>query len=236
MEYETVRTMPRIGDKVPEFKATTTQGSVLFPSDYSGKWVILFSHPSDFTPVCTSEFMLFGSMAPEFEKLNCRLVGLSVGSLYSHIAWLKNIHEKVEFKGLKNVRMNFPLIDDISMNVARMYGMIHPGESDTKAVRALFFIDPKGVIRAIVYYPMALGRNFDEMKRVLVGLQTIDRCGVALPADWRPGDEVMVANPPTYEQAQERMEHQPAGTVCSDWFFCMRPLSKEEAEKAGRRM
>lgn len=153
--------MPRIGDPAPEFKAVTTQGDINFPSDYKGKWVILFSHPADFTPVCTSEFMTFASMEEEFKELNTELVGLSVDGLYSHIAWLRTIKEKIEYKGMKNVEVKFPLIEDISMEVANKYGMLQPGESNTKAVRAVFFIDPKGIIRTIIYYPLSLGRNFD---------------------------------------------------------------------------
>lgn len=136
-------TMPRIGDKAPDFKAVTTQGEIDFPKDYKGKWVILFSHPADFTPVCTSEFMTFATREKEFEDANCKLVGLSVDGLYSHIAWLRTVKEKIEYKGMKNVEIKFPLIEDITMNVAKKYGMIQPGESSTKAVRAVFFIDPR---------------------------------------------------------------------------------------------
>lgn len=141
---EQVLPIPRIGDKVPEFKAITTQGEINFPADYKDKWVILFSHPADFTPVCTSEFMTFVRMEPEFNALNCQLVGLSIDGLYSHIAWLRTIKEKIEFKGMKNMEVKFPLIEDITMEVAKKYGMIQPGQSSTKAVRAVFFIDPKG--------------------------------------------------------------------------------------------
>lgn len=178
--------MPRIGDKAPGFEAVTTQGKISFPDDFKGKWKILFSHPADFTPVCTSEFMTFASRAKEFEALNTQLIGLSVDGLYSHIAWLRTIQEKIEYKGMKNVEVKFPLIEDITMEIARKYGMIQPGESATQAVRAVFFIDPKNIIRTIIYYPLSLGRNFDELKRVLVGLQTTDEFGVALPADWQP--------------------------------------------------
>jgi len=175
--------MPRIGDKAPEFKAVTTQGEINFPSDFKGSWVILFSHPADFTPVCTSEFMTFATMEEKFAKANCKLVGLSVDGLYSHIAWLRTIKEKIEYKGMKNVEVKFPLIEDITMEVAKKYGMIQPGESSTKAVRAVFFIDPKGIIRAIIYYPLSLGRNFDELYRALIAMQTADAFSVATPAD-----------------------------------------------------
>lgn len=231
MENETMNTMPRIGDVAPSFEATTTQGKIQFPEEYKGKWIILFSHPADFTPVCTSEFMTFGSMADEFEALNCQLVGLSIDGLYSHIAWLRTIREKIEYKGMKHVEVRFPLIDDVSMHVAKMYGMLQPGESKTQAVRAVFFIDPKGIIRAVIYYPLALGRNFDEIKRVLIGLQTADKFGVALPADWRPGDDVIVPTAGSCGAANERMEDRSGELTCYDWFFCTKKLPKEEVEK-----
>lgn len=224
--------MPRIGDKAPSFTAKTTQGDINFPDDYLGKWSILFSHPADFTPVCTSEFMTFASMQDEFDALNCQLVGLSVDGLYSHIAWLRTIKEKIEYKGMKNIEVTFPLIEDISMNVASKYGMISPKESATQAVRAVFFVDPKGIIRTIVYYPLSLGRNFDELKRILIGLQTADEFGVALPADWRPGDDVIVPTAGSCGVAQQRMESKEEDVTCYDWFFCTKKLSKEAVENA----
>lgn len=227
MEDQVYR-MPRIGDKAPEFTAQTTQGTINFPADYKGKWVILFSHPADFTPVCTSEFMTFGSMQEEFEALNCQLVGLSIDGLSSHIAWLRTIRERIDWKGMKDIDVEFPLIDDVTMNVAKAYGMIQPGESETKAVRAVFLIDPKGVIRTIIYYPLALGRNFDEIKRVLIGLQTIDNFMVALPADWRPGDEVIVPAPNTMKAVEKRAEDK--NLHFYEWFFCTKDISKEEVE------
>ena len=222
-----VYSMPRIGDKAPEFKAVTTQGDINFPGDYKGKWVILFSHPADFTPVCTSEFMTFASMADDFKKMNTELVGLSVDGLYSHIAWLRTIKEKIEYKGMKDVEVKFPLIEDITMEVSKRYGMLQPGESSTKAVRAVFFIDPKGVIRTIIYYPLAVGRNFDEIKRVLIALQTADNFSVALPADWRPGDDVIVPTAGSCGVAKERMESKDE-MHCYDWFFCTKKLDKEK--------
>ncbi|MBS1654731.1 MAG: peroxiredoxin [Bacteroidetes bacterium] len=224
--------LPRIGDMAPSFSAVTTQGKIEFPKDYKGKWVILFSHPADFTPVCTSEFMTFASMDEEFHQLNTQLVGLSVDGLYSHIAWLRTIKEKIEFRGMKNVEVNFPLIEDITMEVAKKYGMIQPGESSTKAVRAVFFIDPRGVIRAMIYYPLSLGRNFQELKRVLIGLQTADKHAVALPADWKPGEDVIVPTADSCGVAKERMTSKNEGMYCKDWFFCMKPLAKEELELA----
>lgn len=225
--------MPRIGDKAPEFKAITTQGEINFPADYLGKWVILFSHPADFTPVCTSEFMTFAKREKEFNALNCQLVGLSVDGLYSHIAWLRTIKEKIEYRGMKDIEVKFPLIEDISMQVAKQYGMIQPGESSTKAVRAVFFIDPKGTIRAIIYYPLSLGRNFDELKRALVAMQTADKYSIATPADWKPGDDVIVPPAGSCGVAKERMESKD-NLTCHDWFFCTKPLAREMVELSAK--
>jgi peroxiredoxin (alkyl hydroperoxide reductase subunit C) len=160
-EQVQVVSMPRIGDKAPAFKAKTTQGDINYPADYKGSWTILFSHPADFTPVCTTEFMTFATLEEKFNKANCKLVGLSVDGLYSHIAWLRRIKETMVYKDMKNVEVNYPLIEDITMDVAKMYGMIQPNEATTKAVRAVFFVDPEGVIRTIIYYPLNVGRNFD---------------------------------------------------------------------------
>ena len=220
--------MPRIGDKAPEFKAITTQGDINFPSDYKGKWIILFSHPADFTPVCTSEFMTFASMQNEFTALNTQLVGLSVDGLYSHIAWLLTIKEKIEFKGMKNIEITFPLIEDISMEVAKKYGMIQPGESTTKAVRAVFFIDPNAMIRAMIFYPLSLGRNFEEIKRVIIALQTADAYNIAIPADWQPGDDVILPTAGSCGVAKDRMETRVEGVTCYDWFFCTKQLSIDQ--------
>ncbi len=219
--------MPRIGDKAPEFKAVTTQGDINFPADYKGSWVILFSHPADFTPVCTSEFMTFASLEQKFNEANCKLVGLSVDGLYSHIAWLRTIKDKIEYRGMKNVEVNFPLIEDITMEVAGKYGMIMPGESSTKAVRAVFVIDPKGVIRTIIYYPLSLGRNFDELYRVLIALQTADEFSVATPADWQPGDDVIVPTAGSCGVAKDRMDTKQDEMKCYDWFFCTKKIDKE---------
>jgi len=231
MENNQVTPMPRIGDKAPEFKAVTTQGPINFPADYSGNWVIFFSHPADFTPVCTSEFMTFASMEKKFEEAGCKLVGLSVDGLYSHIAWLRTIKEKIEYKGMKNVEVNFPLIEDISMEVANKYGMLQPGESSTKAVRAVFFIDPKGVIRAVIYYPLSMGRNFEELYRALIAMKTADAFSVATPADWEPGDDVIVPPAGSCGVAKDRMEGKEE-MKCYDWFFCTKKLDKEKVLKA----
>jgi peroxiredoxin (alkyl hydroperoxide reductase subunit C) len=170
-------------------------------------------------------------MEEEFARLNTKLVGLSVDGLYSHIAWLRTIKEKIEFRGWKNVEVKFPLIEDITMEIARKYGMIQPNESNTKAVRAVFFIDPKGMIRAIIYYPLSLGRNFDELKRVIIGLQTADRHAVALPADWKPGEDVIVPTAGSCGVAETRMKGEVEGMECKDWFFCTKPLKLEELEE-----
>jgi peroxiredoxin (alkyl hydroperoxide reductase subunit C) len=196
--------MPRIGEQAPEFTAVSTQGTINFPKDYEGKWVIFFSHPADFTPVCTSEFMTFANMQKQFNDANCELLGLSIDGLYSHIAWLRTIKEKIEYKGMKDIEVTFPLIEDISMKVSSKYGMIQPGESSTQAVRAVFFIDPVGKIRLIMYYPLNVGRNMDEIKRALLALQTADKYKVAMPLNWRPGDKVIVPPPKTVEEMLER--------------------------------
>lgn len=222
--------MPRIGEQAPAFKAVTTQGEIDFPKQYKGNWIILFSHPADFTPVCTSEFMAFSSQEKKFNDANCKLVGLSVDGLYSHIAWLRTIKDKIEYKGMKGVEVKFPLIEDITMEVAKKYGMIQPGESNTKAVRAVFFIDPKGIIRAIIYYPLSLGRNFDELYRALIAMQTADNFSVALPADWRPGNDVIVPTAGSCGVAKERMDNK-KDMKCYDWFFCTKKISKEDIYK-----
>jgi peroxiredoxin 2/4 len=223
--------VPLIGEKAPSFKAETTQGDINFPDDYKGKWVILFSHPADFTPVCTTEFMTFAKMMPEFEALNCKLVGLSIDSIYSHIAWLRTIKEKLEYRGMKNIEVTFPLIADLKMEVAKKYGMLQPSASDTKAVRAVFFIDPESKIRAVIYYPLSNGRNFQEIKRLLIAMQTSDTNQVATPADWQPGDDVIVPPPGSCGIAQERMDKKDKDVHCFDWFFCFKKLPKEETAK-----
>ncbi len=218
-------TMPLIGEDAPAFEAVTTQGNISFPEDYRGKWVILFSHPADFTPVCTTEFMTFGSMIEEFKALNTELIGLSVDSLYAHIAWLRKIQE-LEWNGKKNINVTFPLIEDIKMDVARKYGMIQPGASSTQAVRAVFIIDPEGKIRTILYYPLSTGRNFDEIKRLIIALQKADSDNCATPADWRPGDDVIVPTAGSCGTAKERMDNQSDDQYCLDWFMCFRREKK----------
>ncbi len=224
--------IPRIGDPAPPFTAKTTQGDISFPADYTGEWVIFFSHPADFTPVCTSEFMTFATMQDDFARLNTKLVGLSIDGLYSHIAWLRTIKDKITYRGMTNVEVTFPLIEDITMEIARKYGMIMPGEDSTKAVRAVFVIDPRGVIRAMIYYPLSLGRNFDELQRVVIALQTADAFSVATPADWRPGEPVIVPPPGSCGTAKDRMDGHQDGVTCIDWFFCTKELSETEIDEA----
>lgn len=219
---------PRLGEPAPAFQAVTTNGKINFPEDYKGKWVVLFSHPADFTPVCTTEFMTFAARQQEFAELGCEIIGLSIDGLFSHIAWLRSI-EHLQYNGIKNIRPTFPVIDDVSMNVAHKYGMIQPGQSMTQAVRAVFFIDPEGIVRAMIYYPLSLGRNFDEIKRVVVALKTAAEFKVATPADWQPGMPVILGAPQTSETAAERMAKGDKG--CQDWYFCTKELSAESIMK-----
>lgn len=221
--------IPLIGESAPGFTAETTQGPITFPQDYKGKWVILFSHPADFTPVCTTEFMTFASMLPEFEALNCKLVGLSIDSTYSHIAWLRTIQEKIKFHGMENVAVTFPVISDLKMEVSKMYGMLQPTASDTKAVRAVFFIDPESKIRAMLYYPLSNGRNFPEIKRLLIAMQVADANKVATPADWQPGDDVIIPPPGSCGVAKERVDNAAAEDYyCLDWFMCFKKLGLDK--------
>lgn len=221
--------MPLIGDKAPSFKAKTTMGEISFPEDYKEKWVILFSHPADFTPVCTTEFMTFASMQKEFRKLNTELIGLSIDSIYAHIAWLRTIKEKIEYKGMKNVEVTFPVIEDLRMEVANKFGMVQPNASNTQAVRAVFIIDPKAKIRAILYYPLSNGRNMDEVKRLLVAMQKSDTDGIATPANWQPGEDVIIPPPGSCGTAKERVEKDEPDKYCLDWFMCFRKEKKTQA-------
>ena len=197
-EEERVETagMPRIGERAPDFQALTTHGP-LSMSDLKGQWVVLFSHPGDFTPVCTTEFVALARLAEEFAKRNVKLVGLSVDSIHSHLAWLRNIEEKL------GVKIPFPVIADVDMKVANKFGMIQPEASTTAPVRALFVIDPEGFIQALIYYPLQTGRSTDEILRLVDALQTTYQHHVATPADWRPGEKVIVPPPLTQEQVEE---------------------------------
>ncbi|AKH20808.1 peroxiredoxin [Sedimenticola thiotaurini] len=213
-DMNTTPSMPRINEPAPAFEARTTHG-VRKLEDYRGKWLVLFSHPADFTPVCTTEFMAFAKRHADFQALNCELLGLSIDSYYSHVAWVRNIKEKF------GVEIPFPIIEDLSMQVAKAYGMIHPGAADTSAVRATFIIDPEGVLRAMVYYPMSNGRSIDEFVRLVTALQTSDANGVATPEAWQPGDKVIVPPPADMEAAEARLDE---GYECTDWYFCKKQL------------
>ncbi len=228
---EPVNQMPLIGDKAPEFIANTTNGKINFPADYSGKWVILFSHPADFTPVCTTEFMTFQSMINDFNKLNTDIIGLSVGTLTGHLAWIKAIKE-IQYKDWKDMQITFPIIDDMNMEIAKKYGMIHDNESNNKTVRAVFIIDPVGIIRTILYYPLTIGRNFDEIKRTLIALQTTDAFQVATPADWMPGDAVVVPAPTTTDAMNSRLKNNDKNLDVKAWFLTLKRVSLTDIEKA----
>lgn len=207
--------MPRIGDVAPQFEAVTTHGDLKL-EDYKGSWVLLFSHPADFTPVCTTEFIGFQNISPQLKEMNTELLGLSIDSVHSHIAWVRNIEEKF------GTKIEFPVIADLSMDVAKKFGMIMPNESSTEASRAVFVIDDKQIIRAIIYYPLSIGRNMDEMVRLVKALQTADEHDVATPADWQEGDKVIVPPAKTQEGAEERMNNK--DYECVDFYFCKRDL------------
>ncbi|TFG29269.1 peroxiredoxin [Candidatus Thorarchaeota archaeon] len=214
-ETKTERRMLLIGEDAPDFEAVTTDGPIKFSEWAKGHWVILFSHPADFTPVCTTEFMAFADIYPELKERGVKLIGLSIDSIYSHISWLRTIKEKL------GKEIPFPVIEDLSMDVASKYGMVHPSQSATAAVRAVFFIDPNFKLRALVYYPLSTGRNMAEFLRVIDAFQTSDKHGVATPANWQPGDDVIVPPPKTAAAAEKRMSE---GYDCTDWFFCKKKL------------
>ena len=219
---EQVTRLPLIGEKAPSFVAETTQGPVSFPEDYKSKWIIFFSHPADFTPVCTTEFMTFASMQEEFKALNCELIGLSIDSTFSHIAWLRTIKEKISYKGMKNVEVNFPVISDLTMEVSKKFGMLQPSASTTQAVRAVFIIDPKAIVRAILYYPLSNGRNMGEIKRLLIAMQHSDEHQIATPANWQIGDDVIIPPPGSCGTAKERVDKAGKDYECLDWFLCLK--------------
>jgi len=206
--------LPLIGDPAPDFEAVTTQGPLKL-SSLRGKWVVMFSHPSDFTPVCTTEFMAFAKVYDELKSLNVQLIGLSIDSVPSHLAWVKSIREKM------GVEIPFPVIADLSMDVARKYGMIHPGQSSTTTVRTVFFIDDKGILRAMIYYPISNGRSIPEVIRLVKALQTSDREGVATPANWQPGEKVVVPAPKTQAELEKRLSE---GYECKDWYLCFKSI------------
>jgi peroxiredoxin (alkyl hydroperoxide reductase subunit C) len=212
---QTPASLPRIGSPAPQFEAVTTHG-VLKLEDFKGSWLVLFSHPADFTPVCTTEFMGFAQIHPKLREMNVELMGLSIDSVYSHIAWVRNIEEKLGQK------ITFPVIADLNKEVATLYGMLMPGESKTETSRCVFVIDDKQIIRAMIYYPLSTGRNMDEIVRLIQALQTTDKYGVACPANWRPGDKVIIPPPKTQEMAEERMKEK--GIERADWYFSKKDL------------
>ncbi len=207
--------LPRLGMPAPPFEVPTTHGTIRL-DDFRGSWLILFSHPADFTPVCTTEFIAFAEIREQLRELNCELLGLSIDSVYSHIAWVRNIEEKM------GVKIDFPVIADLNKEVASLYGMISPGESKTETSRCVFVIDPDQIVRAMIYYPLTTGRNMNEILRLIRAMQTTDEKGVATPANWQPGDKVIVPPPQTQEAAEERVAD---GTLeCTDWYFCKKSL------------
>ena len=206
--------LPRIGEPAPNFEAETTLGNIRL-EDFRGSWLILVSHPADFTPVCTTEFVAFADIQDELRALNVELMGLSIDSGYAHIAWIRNIEEKF------GTKITFPVIADLDRKVAKAYGMIMPGESKTETSRCVFVIDPTGILRAMIYYPLTTGRNMAEILRLVNALQTTDEHTVATPANWQPGDPVIVPPPRTADGADERLRE---GHECVDWYFCKKNL------------
>jgi peroxiredoxin (alkyl hydroperoxide reductase subunit C) len=211
--------IPRILETAPDFEATSTQGCIRL-SDYTakGKWVLLFSHPSDFTPVCSSEFIEFARRASDFEKLHVQLIGVSIDSIYSHIAWLRDLEQHA------GVTFNFPVIADLDQKVSRAYGLVHAAANDTSTVRAVFVIDPKQKVRAFIYYPQQLGRNIDELVRIFQALQTSDANSVSCPANWTPGQQVIVPAPLTVEDARKRTNGGGAGIQVDAWYLSRKDL------------
>jgi peroxiredoxin 2/4 len=214
MGEETVPSFPVLGEAAPDFEAETTQGPIKL-SDLKGKWVVMFSHPADFTPVCTTEFMAFAAIHDELAELNVKLIGLSIDSISSHLAWVRNIKEKM------GVDIPFPIIADLNMKVAKKYGMVHPGQSSTVTVRCVFFIDDKGTMRAMIYYPLQNGRFMPEIIRLVKALQTTDQYKVSTPANWQPGDKVVVAPPKTMAEMNKRLDE---GYECKDWYLCFKKI------------
>ena len=207
MDNQELGRMPLLGDLAPDFTAKTTEGWLTLSEYGKDSWVILFSRPADFTPVCTTEMSGFAKRKPEFDALNTKLLGLSIDSIFAHLAWVRNVEERT------GVRFNFPIIADIKMDVANMYGMVQPGVASTVAVRAVYFIDPKRVIRLILYYPLNVGRNMDEILRALKALQLTDKAPVATPLDWQPGCEVVEHAPETMEGVDAKLAAQKPGMV-----------------------
>jgi peroxiredoxin (alkyl hydroperoxide reductase subunit C) len=215
---EAIAGIPRINDPAPDFDAISTHGQISL-GKFTGKWVVLFSHPYDFTPVCSTEFLGFANRAAEFEKLGVQLIGLSVDSVFSHIAWTRSLEQN------HGVKIPFPVIADLDTKVARAYGMIHQGASDMATVRSVFIIDPKKTIRALVYYPMQCGRNIDEILRLVTALQTVDATpNTATPEGWRKGDKIILPPPKTAADAAARVAENSSNPDAKDWYFVKRSL------------
>jgi peroxiredoxin (alkyl hydroperoxide reductase subunit C) len=214
-EETTPRSLPRINEAAPDFTAQTTQGPLTL-SSLKGKWVVLFSHPADFTPVCTTELVEFARRSSEFEAVNAQLIGLSIDSIYAHIAWVRSMEQNF------GVKIPYPMIADLDTKVAQLYGMIHPGASTTATVRAVFVIDDKGIIRALIYYPLTNGRNVGEILRLVKALQTSDKNSVSTPVNWEPGEQVIVPAPLTADGAEKRLSEQ--GMNVKDWYFTKKDL------------
>ncbi len=215
-ETTSINTMPRIGDQAPDFEALTTKGKIKFSDYASDKWVVLFSHPADFTPVCTTEMSGFALRKKEFEALNTELIGLSIDSVHAHLGWVDSVKKN------SNIYFDFPIIADLDMKVSKLYGMLQPNESETAAVRAVFFIDPEKKIRLIMYYPLNVGRNMDEILRALTALQVSDDKQVAMPLDWKPGDKVIIPPPKTLEEYEARLADDTIEKV--DWYLAKKTL------------
>lgn len=214
---EKTNIMPRIGDTAPDFEAITTKGPIKFSEFATNKWVVMFSHPADFTPVCTTEMSGFATRKSEFTSLNTELLGLSIDSIHAHLGWVNNVRNNT------GVYFDFPIIADLDMKVAKLYGMLQPNESETAAVRAVFFIDPAKKIRLIMYYPLNVGRNMDEILRALEALQTSDKYKVAMPLDWKKGDKVIVPPPKTLEEMEARLKDTTNETI--DFYLVKKELA-----------
>lgn len=208
--------MPRIGDQAPNFEAVTTKGKIKMSDFAKDKWIVMFSHPADFTPVCTTEMSGFATRKSEFDTLNTELLGLSIDSVHAHLGWVQNVRENT------GIYFDFPIIADIDMKVSKLYGMLQPNESETAAVRAVFFIDPKKKIRLVMYYPLNVGRNMNEILRALDALQTSDKYKVSMPLDWKKGDKVIVSPPKTLDELNARLKDDTLEKV--DWYLAKKSL------------
>lgn len=226
--------MPLIGERAAPFKAETTKGPVNFPFDYAGKWVVFFSHPGDFEPVCTTEFMYFQTMQQMFKDMNTELLGLSVDSIPSHLAWIQSIYQ-IEWNGMQDISINFPIVADADMQISNRYGMVHRGETESETVRALFIIDPDSRIRNIMYYSARTGRNMEEIKRIVQALQVIDKEDVATPANWQVGDPVVIPSPKTTAQLLERqrVSVEDPNVNCVAWYLCFREYNIATLRRLG---